>query len=113
MYSSSTHIPSTSQNIPDNGKNIKIIYQLMGADQEIYLPYDNNLIVEMTNLNVTLIKDVNGERETVNITHQPGIPYMCSALELGGEYIYVVNCDNGLEKKYPADIPPKFCVEVL
>jgi hypothetical protein len=101
--------------VSNNGKNIKIEYKMLGTSKELYLPYDRSLITEMSQLYVQLIHstDEHGNIEAANITQQPGIPYMSSALELGGDYILITNLDNGKETKYPADVIPKFCLEVL
>ena len=79
-----------------------VSYTRYDKEYQIHIPYNKDLITKMTRLKVYLVKD--GER--VEITQQPGIPYMVSARMLGGEKIIIVK-DNNVQKEYKNDEIPQ------
>ena len=58
-----------------------------GKSHSVYVPYNRNTGRKMMKHNVFLWK--NGEK--IDITQKPGIPYLVSAADLGGEKIIVEN----------------------
>ncbi len=58
-----------------------------GKSHSIYIPYDRKKSIKMMKCKVFLYKDV----EKIDITQKPGVPYLVSASDLGGEKIVVEN----------------------
>lgn len=57
-----------------------ISYMHSGSKYQIYVPFDTELSSLMKDVSVFLHKP----SEEIDITHQPGIPYLMSAASLGG-----------------------------
>jgi len=76
--------------------HIKISY-IYGRDKyNVYLPYSHRNIAKMIQLKAELICD----DKIVEITQQPGIPYLMTAKDLGGNIIKLTNFENGLYHEY-------------
>lgn len=87
---------------------ITINYYAHNRPYCITLPYAPHRRSSMMPLQVFLHKD----GQNFDITHQEGVPYLCSAGELGGQYIEVVNQD--LDETYLYhDQAPGYCIEIL
>jgi hypothetical protein len=87
----------------------KIEYIYMGQKYYIYLPYNRRNMIKMKDFKAELISETG---TVVDITHQPGFPYLISAKDLGGKYIKLSNLDNGMEHIYEDNVCPLFCTEV-
>lgn len=87
--------------------SLVIEYNYVGKKYKVYLPYDDSLEVDMTQLEVYLIKADGVEC----ITQQPGIPYMITPDNLGGSSIRVVNQDSELIKDFGG--VPGYCNEMF
>lgn len=83
----------TSLTICPSRKAVCITYSKQGQSHNIYVPYNSRQIAKMSGHRAFLIKS---EQET-EITQQPGIPYLVTAEQLGGEQIKIVTLD---ETKY-------------
>ncbi len=74
-------------------RNMSLTYKFCGANEhKLYIPYDIDRVSKMTYLKAQLLLP-NGH--CVDITQQPGIPYMLCAADLGGISIVICNEDNG------------------
>ena len=73
-----------------------------GKSHSVYVPYDRKKSTPMLRKKVYLIK---GE-EKIDISQKPGIPYIVSAQDLGGESIIVENLDGQVVFKFEKDQIP-------
>jgi hypothetical protein len=65
----------------DNGKSLHVVYSYNGQNQLLFHPYDGKLRNKMRTWKVYLNYS---DGQCKNITQEPGMPYTCSAEELGG-----------------------------
>lgn len=96
--------------INDTDYSATLAYVYNGAPHTICVPFSRRRSLAMSDLQVLLIRS---DKSTVNITQQPGIPYLVSAEELGGVKISVTNIDNGMCFSYEHNLVPLYCDEVL
>lgn len=73
-----------------------------GKSHSIYVPYDRKKSTRMLRKKVFLIRD--GKR--VNITQKPGIKYLVSAKDLGGELIIIEDLDGNVVHEYKGEEIP-------
>ena len=73
-----------------------------GKVHSIYVPYDRKRRGQMVRHNVYLLK---GE-EKINISQKPGVKYMVSAKDLGGDMIVVEDKDSKVLHVYKDDEVP-------
>lgn len=85
-----------------------ITYKYQGKNYTIQVPFDQKRVLDMSTIQVTLHRD---EETTVDITHQPGMPYLLTAMHYGGRSITVTNKISGLVYDYGTK-PPLYCQEV-
>ena len=95
--------------INDSDESASIVYKHNGINHTLFVPFARPCSIKMTCIQVTLSL-ANGTK--IDITQEPGIPYLCSAVELGGEVITAYNMDTGTSHTYAAE-KPMFCQEVL
>ncbi len=84
-----------------------VIFDYGGKSYNLCVPFDQAKAIHMRRRNAYLVK---GE-ERIEITHKPGIPYMISAKEMGGEKI-IVDKDGIVLKEYGADDVPKYLEDI-
>ncbi len=77
--------------ICDTGRSACITYTRMGLTYTVYVPFEKRKVAKLSGIRVYLHK---GNGEVVDITQQPGIPYLVTALMLGGDKIRVVGENN-------------------
>ena len=82
--------------INQSNKSLSITYTYLGQVYLINLPYNSSKLIINRSKKVYL---VNSKHE-IDITQQPGIPYMCSSHELGGESIIIKDLSGEIIKKY-------------
>lgn len=85
-----------------SGKSVKIGYHRCGLDYNIVAPYRRELVSKMAGSQVWCSKD----DVLIDITQQPGIPYLISANMLDADYIVVKK--GGLETRFTGDQIPNF-----
>lgn len=81
----------------DTRKAASLTYDRLGKKYLLYLPYDSRLMARMSGHQALLIKD----GIEIDITQQPGIPYLVTATELGGSEIKILH--RGHEYRFEAD----------
>lgn len=81
--------------INNDRRSATITYTHNGQTHIVIVPYNRRHIRSMSQHQVHLVK---GE-DTINITHQPGIPYLVTAEELGGDSIVIMNENGNIIKK--------------
>ena len=74
-----------------------------GKNHNVYVPYDRSKSSSMLRKKVFLIK--NGEK--IELFQKPGIPYLVSAQDLGGEEIVVENLSGEIVSRYNENEIPK------
>jgi len=84
-----------------------VIFDHGGKSYNLCIPFDQAKAKHMRRRNVYLIKD--GEK--IEITHKPGVPYLITAKEMGGEKIIVVK-DGIILKGYSSDEVPKYLEDI-
>jgi hypothetical protein len=94
--------------VNDNDLSIKIKYIRHNEEHFIMIPFKRDLIALMSQFKAKLIKD----DEEIDITQQPGLPYMCSAEQLGGKEIIITNEETGARHVYKHKIP-LFAEEIM
>ena len=90
--------------------NANIIYERLGKEYTIVVPYNRCQVANMSQLRATLVY---ADKTSIDITQQPGIPYIYSAADLGGEYITIVNAETGLTHNYTKTTRPIFAYETM
>ena len=84
---------AASCTINDTDKSASIVYSRNGRDKLINVPYNKNLRMKMNPFKVLL---VTGDKSK-DITQEPGMPYLCSAKQLGAHKIIAQNkLDNSI-----------------
>lgn len=84
-------------------------YHRMSSEYNLLIPYDRSKVAVMTQFRVELLRD---NQDPVEITQQPGIPYLVSAEQLGGSGIKICNLETGLYHIYDIKTIPLYGVEV-
>lgn len=85
-----------------SGKSVRISYNRCGLDYMIVAPYRRDLVSKMSGSKVLSQKGT----ELIDITQQPGIPYLVSANMMGADCIIVKR--SGCETVYKGDQIPSF-----
>jgi hypothetical protein len=68
------------------GKSATITFEHHGEKYQVHVPYDKSLIRKMSNSKVNL---VDNEGQSRDISQKPGIPYLVTSDQLGGEKIII------------------------
>ena len=84
-------------------KSAMVVFDHAGKQQKIYVPYDRKKTVSMLRKKVFLIKT----GESTEITHKPGVPYLLSPKQMGGNKITIMK-DGKIVKTYGEDEIPGF-----
>ena len=87
-----------------------ITYKRFNDEYKVYLPYSRKNCVKMLSYKVILQKE-NGSKE-IDITQQPGIPYLLSAADLEGDRIIISDKSTGKSHVYEGTEIPYYGVEV-
>jgi hypothetical protein len=92
--------------INDTQKSCLITYNRLGCKYYLNVPYDRSLVPKMTGVKVFLIMKSpirSAEKMLVDITQQPGIPYLLTPKELGGIGYSILDTLNDEVNEVPED----------
>jgi len=96
--------------INDSDMSAEITYNVMNEFRTINIPYSRQYIVPMSQFKAELLHNGNISKD---ITQQPGIPYMVSALDLGGTDIKITNQETEKAYIYHGNYIPMYAKEVM
>lgn len=76
---------------------------------KVFLPFEFDKAVDMVSLEAELVME---DGESIDITQEPGIPYLCAAKQYSAhaKEIVITNVANGMKHSYV--IAPMFAIEV-
>lgn len=96
--------------ISDSDKSAIITYERFKTEYMVIIPYNRRYVSKMMHLKVEIkIED----DKFLEITQQPGIPYLVSAEMLGGKEIKISNTDTGQVHIYQGNEIPGYGIEVF
>jgi len=93
-----------------NKNSALLTYQYLGQDYILSIPYNRKKLVEMTEYKAELFYI---DKISINITQQPGIPYIVNAKDLSGEYIKITNMGTGVSCDYDKTQCPMYADELI
>ena len=105
VYKYLTKTKDLEATLSDDCKMLTIPYKKNNQLYSITVPYSTMNILPMTDFKVVLKK---GDSDSIDITQQPGIPYLSSASELGGESIIVTNPFADISERFTGKDRPGF-----
>jgi hypothetical protein len=94
-----------------NNNSAMIEYEYFGQNYKLSIPYNRKKLINMSDYKAELF--FNDDKPSLNITQQPGIPYILSANDLGGEYIKITNMETGLSHNYDNKNIPMYADELI
>lgn len=83
----------------------KILYTYNGIERNLYVPYESSKVAEMSQYIVQLYY-ANGT--TLDITQQPGVPYLVTAALLGGKEIRATEVNSEIVTVYEGNTTPLY-----
>ena len=83
--------------INDTEKSASIMYERGGQMQIVHIPYCRRYVAKMSQFDAKLIRE---DKEPLDITQSPGVPYLVSGEDLGGTCIFITNLETGDSKSY-------------
>ena len=81
----------SSFNLYQDNKVAVISYSRFGKEYQLHTPYDPKMNLHMEKFRVYVVLSDAGSTDAIEITQQPGIPYLLPASEYGGVKYLVVN----------------------
>ena len=96
--------------INDSDQSATVVYKHNGMNYSLFVPFDRSYAIKMASIQAQLLHN---DGTKVDITQEPGIPYLCKASELDGKSITVYNMNTGTTHTYLADCAPGYCLEAL
>jgi hypothetical protein len=100
---------SQEQPLTIMGNKAILTYNHCGVKQTIQVPYDRKKVVKMGQITAYLKYE---DESMLNITQQPGIPYLVKAKDLGAKSIVLTNLDTGMSYEY-IDVEPMYGDEIM
>lgn len=85
----------------EKSKSAVVLYKYGGKEHKVCIPYDRTKSTNMLRKEVKLIKN----EETIDITHKPGVPYLLSSEDMGGDKIIVIKDNNVIKEYFGDEIP--------
>lgn len=97
--------------INDTSKSATILYSRLGRKSIVFLPFNRQYVSKMVSYYAELIRE--GNKPHLNITQQPGIPYLVSAKDLGGLEIRITNQGTGCSTIFGPEEIPGYAAELF
>lgn len=91
-----------------NRKLCRLSYERFGNKYNLFLPYDSSKVSYFNNFQVYLR---NNSNEHINITQQPGIPYLLTAKQMGGNCYLIIDKLNSAT--YETEDPPMYLEQYI
>lgn len=113
LYNVVNNVPVETESqfiVNDTDASVTLSYSRMGKPCIIHIPYNMAKIASMAQFKVLLLRK---QHDSLNITQEPGIPYMVSASQLGGYAIQITDEESGNVFTYQADQIPGYANEVF
>lgn len=107
-------IEQPKENIPsfvinDTDLSAQISYQRVNSKYPISVPYNRKYVIAMSQFKAELLRK---DKPTLDITQQPGLPYLVSPSDLGGYMIKITNEETGSVASY-IDKSPMYAEEIM
>lgn len=96
--------------VNDTDTSVSIFYDRLGTRHPIFLPYNRGYVASMAEFKAELLRE---HHAPIDITQQPGLPYVVSGKSLGGHTIRITNCSSGKMFEYKGDTIPGYAAEVF
>jgi hypothetical protein len=93
-----------------NNNSAMIEYEYFGQNYKLSIPYNRKKLINMSDYKAEFCFN---DKPSLNITQQPGIPYILNANDLGGEYIKITNMETGLSHNYDNKKVPMYADELF
>lgn len=92
-----TNNNKASFTVNDTDCSANILYERLGTQYIMLVPYNRSQVARMLDLKAELYHN-NGH--VIDITQQPGIPYLVDPQDLGGKIIRITNQESGKYHDY-------------
>lgn len=97
-------LSSAAFTVVDSNKAASLTYPRMGRNHILNIPYKPSNRRICNRIQIFLIRD---KKEDIDVTHQPCVPYFCTALQLGGSGYKVIDKSTGeIITEYGDDVVP-------
>lgn len=92
--------------VNDSDQSLTVAYEKNGIKRSLFLPFKRSSVIHMNDIQMRLTMP-NGTM--VDITQEPGVPYLCSAAELGGINITAYNVEDETSHVFDLHEKPMYC----
>jgi hypothetical protein len=96
--------------VNDTDTSVSVFYERLGKRYPVFIPFNRSFVASMVEFKADLMRD---HHEPLDITQQPGLPYLVSAHSLGGHSIRITNNSSGKMFEYKGNTIPGYAAEVF
>ena len=93
--------------INDTQQSATLMYERMGKIYHLTVPYNRSIMANMVGKKVYLIKQTPEKEIVIDVTHQPGIPYLVTANAMGGMSFRITDSIDDVTVEVPGNVIPK------